>query len=223
MPPTACARCGSTPDAREWTSPGAFPVAPDLVEALLELRAADEAAEVVERLGELARAQEHPWGLVTAARCRALARLTGGTYDEKAASQVAGAASAYRELGLRFDRARSLLGLGRAQRRFKKWAAARASLEEALAIFEATGAPGWAEQARSELERVGGRRPKSKGALTPAEQRVVELAADGRSNKEIASELFVTVNTVEVHLSHAYAKLGVRSRSQLARVQAERT
>ncbi len=203
--------------------PGAFPVAPDLVEALLELGAADEAAEVVERLGELARAQEHPWGLVTAARCRALARLTGGTYDEKAASQVAGAASAYRELGLRFDRARSLLGLGRAQRRFKKWAAARASLEEALAIFEATGAPGWAEQARSELERVGGRRPKSKGALTPAEQRVVELAADGRSNKEIASELFVTVNTVEVHLSHAYAKLGVRSRSQLARVQAERT
>ena len=202
--------------------PGAFPVAPDLVEALLELGAADEAEAVVERLGELARAQEHPWALATAGRCRALVSLTR-TYDEEAATELAGAASAYGELGLRSDRARSLLGLGRAQRRFKKWAAARASLEEALAIFEETGAPGWAEQVRSELERVGGRRPKSKGALTPAEQRVVELATEGRSNKEIAGELFVTVNTVEVHLSHAYAKLGVRSRSQLARAHAERT
>ena len=202
--------------------PGAFPVAPDLVEALLELGAADEAAEVVERLEELGQAQEHPWALATAARCRALARLTRA-YDEEAATELAGAASAYGELGPPLRRARSLLGLGRAQRRFKKWAAARASLEEALAIFEETGAPGWADQVRSELERVGGRRPKSKGALTPAEQRVVELAADGRSNKEIAGELFVTVNTVEVHLSHAYAKLGVRSRSQLARAHAERT
>ena len=50
---------------------------------------------------------------------------------------------------------------------------------------------------------------------TPAEQRVAELAADGLSNKEIARTLFVTVNTVEVHLTHAYAKLGVRSRAQL--------
>jgi DNA-binding CsgD family transcriptional regulator len=54
--------------------------------------------------------------------------------------------------------------------------------------------------------------------LTPAERRVVELAIDGRSNKEIANSLFVTVHTVEAHLTHAYAKLGVRSRSQLARV-----
>ena len=76
--------------------------------------------------------------------------------------------------------ARSLLALGRAQRRWKKWGAARSSLEEAAAAFDELGSPGWAEEARSELERVsvpGGRaRP---GELTPAEQRVAELAADG--------------------------------------------
>ena len=53
--------------------------------------------------------------------------------------------------------------------------------------------------------------------MTPSERRVVELAAEGLSNKEIAARLVVTVHTVEVHLSHAYAKLGVRSRGQAAR------
>ena len=91
------------------------------------------------------------------------------------------------------------------------------SLEQAATVFDELGSSGWAEEARSELERVGARRPRPAGELTPAEQRVAELAADGLSNKEIARTLFVTVNTVEVHLSHAYAKLGVRSRAQLRR------
>jgi DNA-binding CsgD family transcriptional regulator len=60
------------------------------------------------------------------------------------------------------------------------------------------------------------RRPSATGQLTPTERRVVELAAGGSSNKHIAQELYVTVHTVEKHLSHAYAKLGVSSRGQLA-------
>jgi DNA-binding CsgD family transcriptional regulator len=64
---------------------------------------------------------------------------------------------------------------------------------------------------------VGGRRPRSQSELTAAERRVVELAANGASNKEIAQALFVSVHTVETHLTHSYAKLGVRSRGQLAR------
>ena len=60
---------------------------------------------------------------------------------------------------------------------------------------------------------AGARRP---GELTPAEQRVAELAADGLANKEIASALVVTVRTVEAHLKQVYAKLGIRSRTQLA-------
>ena len=63
---------------------------------------------------------------------------------------------------------------------------------------------------------VPGRRPAARGELTPTERRVVELAAGGLANKQIATTLFVTVHTVEVHLARAYAKLGVRSRAQLA-------
>jgi DNA-binding NarL/FixJ family response regulator len=70
---------------------------------------------------------------------------------------------------------------------------------------------------------VGGRRPSGEGELTPAERRVAELAADGLSNKEIARDLVVTVRTVEEHLKNVYAKLGVRSRTQLARRLFERT
>jgi DNA-binding NarL/FixJ family response regulator len=79
------------------------------------------------------------------------------------------------------------------------------------------GSPGWVEETRAELARVGARRPQPEGELTPAERRVAELAADGLANKEIAQALFVSAKTVEGHLSHAYAKLGVRSRAQLAR------
>jgi DNA-binding NarL/FixJ family response regulator len=79
------------------------------------------------------------------------------------------------------------------------------------------GTPGWADEARSELARLGGRRRQDPDELTPTELRVAELAADGLANKEVASALFITVRTVEEHLKHAYAKLGIRSRTQLAR------
>jgi DNA-binding NarL/FixJ family response regulator len=144
-------------------------------------------------------------------------RLASPSGGEDPATDLADAAAAYGALGLRFDRARTLLSLGRAQRRLKKWGSAREWLEQALAELDQMGSPGWAQQARSELARVGGRRRQEPGELTPAERRVVELAADGLSNKEIAQTLFVAVRTVEVHLKHAYSKLGVRSRSQLAR------
>jgi DNA-binding CsgD family transcriptional regulator len=196
--------------------PGVFPVAPDLVEALAELGELEQANEVIASLAERSRAQEHPWGSATAERCDALVRLSRGRYDEAAATGLGHAVAVYKELGLRFDAARSLLSLGRAQRRFKQWGAARRSLEAALSLFEEIGSPGWAEQSRSELARVGARRPRPSGDLTDAERRTADLAAHGRSNGEIARELFVSVHTVEVHLSRAYAKLGIGSRGQLA-------
>lgn len=201
--------------------PGAFPVAPDLVEGLVELERLDEAAAVTARLGELAEAQDHPWGLATAGRCDALIRLASPAPDDAAAADLEAAAVSYAALGLRFDQARSLLALGRALRRRKRWAAARRALEESAELFQANGSTGWAKQARAETHRVGARRPGRKGDLTPAEERAVALAARGLSNKEIARALFVSVHTVEVHLSHAYAKLGVRSRAQLVRALAE--
>jgi DNA-binding NarL/FixJ family response regulator len=93
--------------------------------------------------------------------------------------------------------------------------AAREALEEALRIFEELGAPLWADKARAELKRISGRRAPSE-ELTETEGRVAELAAQGRTNKEIASELFMARSTVEGHLSHVYRKLGIRSRTELA-------
>ncbi len=193
--------------------PGAFPVAADLVEALVET--GGDPRPVTTRLRALAEEQEHPWGLATAARCAALTQL-GAAPDEAAAAALSAAAETYAELGLRPDAARTLLSLGRAQRRHRKWGAARDALGSAAAAFDALGSEGWAERARAELERVGARRPAATGELTATERRVVELAADGLANKEIASALFVSVRTVEAHLTNAYAKLGVRGRAQLA-------
>ncbi len=195
--------------------PGVFPVAPDLVEALAELGATHEAAAVTARLTELAEALEHPWGLATAKRCEGVIRLDAKRHEQSAAALNEAAAS-YEALGLRFDHARTLFALGRGLRRLRKWGDARRTLDQAIAVFEEIGSSGWVESARSELSRVGARRPMPAGKLTPTEQRIAELAAEGLANKEIARTLVVTVHTVEVHLSHAYAKLGIRSRSQLA-------
>ena len=195
---------------------GAFPVAGDLVEALVWLCRIAEADAVTGRLRDLAERRDHPWALATASRCAAVIRLAAG-YDERAAARLADAAGSYGELGLRFDRARSLLWLGRAARRARKRTAARRALETAGAEFDALSSPGWAGQARAELDLLGARGAAPAGGLTAAEQRVVELAASGLSNKQIARRLFVAVHTVEVHLAHAYAKLGVHSRAQLAR------
>jgi DNA-binding CsgD family transcriptional regulator len=198
------------------SEPGVFPVAPELVEALAEVGELAEAREVTVRLRELAEDQAHPWALASAARCEALLALAGDRYDQPAAARMGSAASSYEALGLHFDAARTLLSLGRAARRFKQWGLARGSLERAAATFEAIGSPVWAEQAHSELARVGARRPRPAGELTATELRTAQLAATGLSNKEIARQLVVTVHTVELHLSRSYAKLGIRSRGQLA-------
>jgi DNA-binding CsgD family transcriptional regulator len=197
--------------------PGAFPVAGDLVEALVQSGRYDEATAVLEHLGALAREQDHPWGLATTQRGESLVQLArADVYIDAAADGLTEAAHGYGELGLDFDRARTLLSLGVIQRRFKRRGAARTSLEQAADAFERWGSSGWANRARDELDRVSGRRSAPNDRLTPTEQRVASLAVQGLTNKEIASQLVVSVNTVQGHLSRAYAKLGVRSRGQLA-------
>jgi len=194
--------------------PGAFPVAGDLVEALVLCGGQDDARAIAERLAAIAERQQHPWAGVTATRCSALLHMTSGRPGE-AADELEAAAAGYERLGLRFERARTLLVLGAHQRGLHKRAAARESLSRAQDEFGALGCTGWSARAAAELDKVSGRRATD-DTLTASEQRVVELAAAGLPNKEIAGRLHVSVYTVEAHLSHAYAKLGVRSRAQLA-------
>jgi DNA-binding CsgD family transcriptional regulator len=202
-------------DRERVGEPGVFPVAPELVEALADSGELERARAVLHRLDARAERLAHPWGLATAKRCAAMIALADN-YEPGHALALAEAAADYERLGLAFDHARTLLSLGRTQRRVKQWGAAREALEGAVAAFDALGSDGWAQQARADLSRVGGRKPRATGELTPTEREVVELAAGGMANKEIAAGLKLAVHTVEVHLSRAYAKLGVRSRAQLA-------
>jgi DNA-binding NarL/FixJ family response regulator len=112
--------------------------------------------------------------------------------------------------------ARTALLAGFVARDLDRRRAAREHLERAAELFEAIGARRWAEHARIEERSVSGRRTGD-GLLSPAELRVAQLAAEGRSNKEIADELFLTVRTVESHLSAVYRKLMIRSRGGLAK------
>lgn len=118
-------------------------------------------------------------------------------------------------MGDPFGRAPTLLALGVVRRRTRQKRTARAALEEALAGFQALGAMSWVAIARAELARIGGRERVE--GLSPSELPVAKLVADGLTNREIASALFLSEATVASHLSHIYDKLGVRSRTELAR------
>jgi DNA-binding CsgD family transcriptional regulator len=201
-------------EARGIAEPVPFGFVPLAVEALVALGELDRAEGVLDIFEGRAREVDRAWALATAGRCRALLLAARGDLDD-ADQVVQQALVEHARVDMPFELARTLFVQGQVRRRRREKRAARESLEQALALFEELGAPLWAEQARAELDRLGSR-PAGK-ELTAAEQRVAELAAQGRSNKEIAGSLFVSVHTVEVHLSHAYAKLGVRSRAQLAR------
>jgi len=197
--------------------PGAFPVAGDLAEALVGCDDLHRAGEVATHLARLTDEQAHPWGRATTIRVEAMIELcAAGAGTGRGGPMLTDAAGRYAALGLEFESARCLLHLGCVQRRARRRTDARQALEDAATTLDRLGCDGWAAKARSELARVSGRRGADEGELTPTEQRVVDLAARGLSNKEIAKVLYVSVYTVEAHLSHAYAKLGIRSRSQLA-------
>jgi DNA-binding CsgD family transcriptional regulator len=183
----------------------------DAVEALIALRELDEARAIVEWQLEQAHHLGACLALGAGARGRGLLATVAGDLDDAVTSFEI----SLRELAVYpHERARTLLALGTAHRKARRRRAARESLEEALALFEELGARLWAENARSELRRISGRR--STGELTATEQRVAALAAQGSSNKEIAAALYMSEHTVAAHLTRLYRKLGVRSRAALA-------
>ncbi|TMM30265.1 MAG: helix-turn-helix transcriptional regulator, partial [Actinobacteria bacterium] len=195
-----------SPDARPWTA--------DYAEALLELGRVDEAVRVVDRWEADASRLARDRVLAHVTRCRGLVAAARGAVDE-AVALLEHAVERHDEAGDAFGRARALLALGVVRRRARQKRAARDAISAALAVFEQLGAATWIEKAGAELGRIGGR-TRAKG-LTAAERRVAALVAEGRTNREVAAALFLGERTVETHLSHVYAKLGVRSRAELAR------
>jgi DNA-binding CsgD family transcriptional regulator len=201
--------------------PALRPELGDLLEALIAAGELDEAEEVLVTWQERAAAVDRAWALAILARGRALLLAARKDLDGAFACFERALAEHARSPDP-FHHARTLLALGRTQRRAKRRGAARTTLEQALAGFEGLGAPLWAEQARTELARIGGRAP-TRGELTEAERRIAALVAQGRTNREVAAALFLTEHSVETALTRVYRKLGVRSRTELAHLLSAKT
>jgi DNA-binding CsgD family transcriptional regulator len=180
----------------------------DTIETLAALGELERASEYLEVFEASAEKLESPLSLHRARRCRAL--LTAAESDIGAALATLDPAPLLQsDAPWPFERARTLLCLGMLRRQAQHRRGAREALEQALAIFDQLGARLWAEKARAELRRISGRRAPADD-LTETEERVARLAAQGRTNKEIAGELYMGLSTVESHLSRVYQKLGVR-------------
>jgi DNA-binding CsgD family transcriptional regulator len=194
--------------------PGAIRFVVDQIEALIELGRREEAVDLVEWYEGNARRLERISALANCARCQGLLAAQAGDLDSAFAAYDE-ALAWHAKVEVPLDRGRTLLALGAAQRRSKRRREARETLEEALSTFERIGAALWAERARGELKRISGR-AATPGALTPAEERVAALVAEGKTNREVAATLYLSDRTVEGHLSRIFGKLGIRHRAELA-------
>jgi DNA-binding CsgD family transcriptional regulator len=197
-----------------WREPSVRWWSADHAELLLELGRIDDALRVLDEWEADAVRTDREWVLAHVLRTRGLVAAAQGGIDE-AVALLERAAVRHEEVGDPFGRARALLALGIVRRRARQKRLAREAIAVALGGFEELGAARWIEKARGELGSIGGRCREE--GLTPAERRVAALVAEGRTNREVAAELFLSERTVASHLTHVYAKLGVRSRTELAR------
>ena len=201
--------------AMGYQEPMAAPFAADAAEALIGIGRLAEAAVLVDRLEENGRRLDRAWALAVGARCRGLLLAAQGDLDG-AAQALEQALEQHRRLSMPVELARTWLVFGRLQRRRRQKRASADALAEAARIFTEVGATQWAALAASELDRAMAS-PKERTALTASEERVAELAAAGRTNREVAAALFISPKTVEANLARIYHKLGVRSRAELGR------
>jgi DNA-binding CsgD family transcriptional regulator len=192
---------------RGWNDP-TVPAWADAIETLIALGELKHARGHLEQYDANAQRLGSPWAISIAGRCRGLLAAAEG--EQNAAFEAFDRALVELDsCPYPLERGRALLSLGTVRRQTQQKRAARDALEQAFTIFDERGARLWAEKARAELARISGRAPASE-ELTETERRVAELAAQGRTNKEIAAELYMGVSTVESHLSHVYRKLDVR-------------
>ncbi|MCZ7588319.1 MAG: AAA family ATPase [Gaiella sp.] len=198
----------------EWA---AHPAHPDLVEALVGLGELDEAASLQAELDEYGRRLDRAWGRATAARTQALIASARGDLDAALAAAEQALAE-HERLDWPLERARTLLVAGTVLRRAGRRRDAAELLAGSRSLLAEIRNPLWLARVEEEERRLGGRRGPT-DALTPTEERIAELAGQGLRNAEIATRLYVTPKTVEATLSRVYRKLGIRSRTELARAR----
>ncbi|MBB4912298.1 helix-turn-helix transcriptional regulator [Actinophytocola algeriensis] len=196
------------------TDPDLSP-APERADALLRLGMRAKAEPIAHHYRAAAATKDQPWALARAERTLGMlgAEADLDTHFTRALEFHA------RTLD-DFETARTRLAYGTRLRRARRRIAARPQLRVALATFEELGATPWADRAATELaatgETVRRRAPSGAQTLTPQELQVALLLSEGRTTREVAAALFLSPKTVEYHLRKVYAKLGVRSRAELA-------
>jgi DNA-binding CsgD family transcriptional regulator len=186
----------------------------DGVEALASLRRTKEARHLLAAFEGPAVRLGRRWAVAAAARGRGLIAMAEGDLSAAEAALV-NAVGIGRTIPRPLELGRSLLALGTVERRLARKQAARATLAEALDVFDRLGASPWAARARREAGRIGGRAPRT-SELSATEDEIAKLVRAGHTNKEIALALDLSVKTVEWNLTRIYRKVGVESRTELA-------
>jgi DNA-binding CsgD family transcriptional regulator len=188
----------------------------ELIEAASRTGRAAAANPALERLAELTSAGGALWGTAIEARSRAL--LSEGARAEEL---YRAAIERLEPSRLRVDLARTRLVYGEWLRRGRRHVDARDQLRQAHDLFTDFGMEGYAERARIELRATGEKARKrsvdTSNELTPQETQIAQLVAEGAANAEIAAQMFISPSTVEYHLRKVFRKVGVKSRTQLAR------
>jgi DNA-binding CsgD family transcriptional regulator len=206
------------PHTETWGRLEVVEAVADAIEALVglgHLAAADELLRVLWQ----DRDRSNRWAGPGSLRCEALLLLARGSL-EPAVATAEEAAAVFERRGFPLHSGRALLVAGEALRRAGKRRLAGGRLDMARALFLGLGAERWVERCDNELRRARPR-PRRDRELTHAERRVAALVALGKKNREVAAQLFTTVATVEAHLTRIYRKLGIRSRTELARLVAD--
>jgi DNA-binding CsgD family transcriptional regulator len=190
----------------------------DYLDTVVALGDLDRAAAIQQRLERRVRKAPYPWLRIVTARGRALVEAAQGDLDAAAAASEQ-ALTECDTAALPFEHARTLLVAGQIRRRRREKLLARRAFERSCQIFDGLHAAVWSSYASGELLRLG-RGRAAPFELTPSEDRIAHLVADGLTNREVASALCIGEKTVEASLSRIFRKLGIMSRRELRGIEA---